>query len=392
MSRYFVTKSDKGIWVTLIILSILSLLVVYSSSSSLAQKKAGGDVTHYLIVQFFYLIIGFSVLFVSSKFSPKRYAGFFNILYFLGILLLLLTFAYGANLNSAKRAIQLPFFNVTIQTFEIAKVATIGYLSRVLYKHPDGFKNFKEVVIKLYLPLLVSTALIVTQNLSTALLLYLSGFFVFFIGRLRWSYFLLMIAISIGLLILFIGILKLMPQQNQGRLATWQSRLENFRNPEPDQDKAYQITQSKIAIATGGLQGKLPGKSTQRNFLPHAYSDFIYAIIIEEYGAIIGGLGVLLLYLIILYRGFRIAFNSVTTFGTYYAAGITFMLVMQALINMGVAVDLLPVTGQPLPLVSKGGTSIIITSFAFGVLLSISRDKERKKEPQGVMLQKGLDE
>ena len=382
MGRVFVSKGDRGIWVTLIILAVLSLLVVYSSTGTLAYKKEGGDVTHYLLNQLFSLALGFFVLFIASKFPSKFYAGFFTFLYILGIALLLFTVLYGSVLNSAKRSVQIPFFNVSMQTFEIAKVATIGYLSRVLCKHPYGFKSFKETFLKLFVPLVVATGLIVTQNLSTALLLFISGFFVFFVGRVNWKHLLLLGAITIGGFILFFAVLKMMPPQKQGRLATWQSRIENFRNPEPDPDKTYQITQSKIAIATGGLSGKLPGKSTQRNFLPHPYSDFIYAIIIEEYGAILGGLGVLMLYLIILFRGFRIALKANTGFGTYYAAGITFLLVFQALINMGVAVDLLPVTGQPLPLVSMGGTSIVVTSFAFGVLLSISRDNYKNQDNQ----------
>ncbi len=392
MGRVFVSKGDKGIWVTLIILAILSLLVVYSSTGALAHKKAGGDVTHYLIVQLFYLALGFFILFIASKFPPKFYASVFGFLYIVGIALLLFTLFYGSELNSAKRSIQLPFFNISLQTFEIAKVATIGYLSRVLYKHPDGFSSFKEVILKLFLPLVIATMLIAPQNLSTALLLFTSGFFIFFIGRVKWKYLLMTGGLTIGFFVLFFAVLKMMPEQKQGRLATWQSRIKNFRNPEPDPDKVYQITQSKIAIATGGLGGKLPGKSTQRNFLPHPYSDFIYAIIIEEYGAILGGLGVLMLYLIILFRGFRIALKANTDFGTYYAAGITFLLVFQALINMGVAVDLLPVTGQPLPLVSMGGTSIVVTSFAFGVLLSISRDKYKTRENKLVTQTTGEEE
>lgn len=369
---------DRVIWFVVIVLSILSLLVVYSATGTLAFKKQGGDISHYIIIQAIMLVIGFVFLYIAHLIPSKAYPRFFQLLYILAIGLLFATILYGLNLNSAKRSLPLPF-NFSFQTFEFAKLATIGFLSRVLYKNQEGFPHFKAVFYKLFLPLVLVCALIVPANFSTAALLFITGLVIIFVGRVKLLHLGYLIALTLAAFALFILFLRLLPAGKQGRLGTWKSRVENFRSSVPDSDENYQVEQSKIAIATGGLFGKLPGNSTQRNFLPHPYSDFIYAIIVEEYG-LVGGIGVLLLYLIILYRSFRIALKVENKFGAYFAVGLSFILVFQALINMAVAVHLMPVTGQPLPMVSMGGTSVIITATAIGILLSISKDINKKPE------------
>ncbi len=369
---------DRVIWFVVILLSILSLLAVYSSTGTLAFKNQGGDISHYIINHAIMLAVGFILLYIAHLFPSYVYPRFFQLFYFVAVILLLATIIYGLNLNSAKRSLPLPH-NLSFQTFELAKLMAIGFLARVLFKNKAGFTDFKSVFLKLYLPIAVVCALIVPANLSTAVLLFVTGLVIMFVGRIKIKYLIYIILITITAFAMFIGILFLMPTNKQGRLQTWKSRIEKYNKPAPDPHEVSQVKQSKIAIATGGFFGKLPGNSTQRNFLPHPYSDFIYAIIVEEYG-LIGGIAVLLLYLIILYRSFRIALKTKYSFGAYFAVGLSFLLVFQALINMAVAVNLLPVTGQPLPMVSMGGTSVIITGISLGILLSISKDIDKTPE------------
>jgi len=305
------------------------------------------------------------------------YSRISRIAIFIAVPLLLLTLVMGTNLNEASRWLTLPIVNISFQTSDFAKLAIILFVARSLAKRQDNIKDFKEAFIPVMWPVCLVCALILPANFSTAAVLFTTVLFLLFIGRINMKYILIMIAAGLLLLTLFILVAKVVGFK--GRIATWQSRIENFIGGKDDGEGSYQNQQAKIAIATGGVLGKGPGNSTQRNFLPHPYSDFIYAIIVEEYG-LIGGILVVSLYILLFFRAIKIVKTSPRTFATFLAVGCSFSLVFQAMINMAVAVNLFPVTGQPLPMLSMGGTSIWFTSLAVGIILSVSRDLEKEKE------------
>ena len=313
---------------------------------------------------------------LAHNLNFKYYSRLSQIALFISIPLLLLTLLLGANINDASRWLVIPVINQTFQTSDMAKLALIMYLARFLSKRQDHIKDFKEAFVPVMIPVLVICGLILPANLSTSALLFVTSLIVMFIGRISIKYILSLIAIGVGFLLILLLIGKSNPEL-MPRMGTWAKRIETFRGG-GSKDANYQAEQAKIAIATGGVFGKGPGGSTQRNFLPHPYSDFIYAIILEEYG-LIGGVIVIFLYLILFFRGIRIASKTENTFGSLLAIGLSFSLVFQALINMAVAVNLFPVTGQPLPLVSMGGTSIWFTCLSIGIILSVSRESERAK-------------
>jgi cell division protein FtsW len=281
---------------------------------------------------------------------------------------------FSGEVNEASRWLTLPVINISFQTSDLAKLALIMYLARLLAKKQDHIKDLRGAFVPIVIPVVLTCGLILPANFSTAAVLFSTCLVLMFIGRLNLKYIAYMIGIGIAGLLLLFMIAKVYPEVLP-RSETWLSRIESFGGG--DSKENYQVEQAKIAIATGGLVGKMPGNSIQRNVLPHPYSDFIFAIIIEEYG-LIGGFFLVLLYLILLYRGVRISTRAQGSFGAFLAVGLSFSLVFQALINMAVAVNLLPVTGQPLPLVSMGGTSLWFTSFAVGIILSVSRDTEEK--------------
>ncbi len=374
-------KGDKVIWAVVVLLSVLSLLAVYSSTGTLAYKYQSGNTEYYMIKHFLILVFGFVLMYVAHLIKYTYYSRIFQIALFIAIPLLILTLFIGLNLNEAKRVLQLPF-NLTFQTSDLAKLTLIMYLARLLSKKQDTIKDFKSAFIPLMLPILIVCGLILPANFSTAALLFVTCLVLMFIGRVNMTYIFSLIGIGLVVLTIFVLVLYNMPGEKQGRMWTWKNRIENFIDK--DSEANYQVQQSKIAIVKGGLLGKGPGNSTQRNFLPHPYSDFIFAIIIEEYG-LIGGLIIVLLYLILFYRAVRIVSRIPQNFGAFLTIGVSFNLVFQAMINMAVAVNLLPVTGQPLPLVSMGGTSIWFTSLSIGIILSVSReisDKSTLKEIQ----------
>lgn len=368
-------KGDKVVWLVVLLLAILSVLAVYSSIVTLAYKYKDGDTFYYLFKHLVILVIGFLLMILAHNVHFKYYSRISQIALFLSIPLLLLTLITGANINEASRWLVIPVINQTFQTSDLAKLALIMYLARFLYKHQNNIGDFKQTFLPVMLPVIVVCGLILPANFSTAAMLFTTSLIVMFVGRISLKYIFSLIAIGIACLLIMLLIAKVKPDLLP-RADTWVKRIESFSSGSKEGN--YQADQAKIAIATGELFGKGPGKSTQRNFLPHPYSDFIYAIIIEEYGSIIGGLGLIMLYLILFFRGIKIAKNAETTFGTLLAIGLSFSLVFQAMINMAVAVNLFPVTGQPLPLVSMGGTSIWFTCLAIGVILSVSRtgDKE----------------
>lgn len=368
-------KGDKVIWIVVVLLSIFSLLAVYSSTGTLAYRYQSGNTEYYMIKHLFILAFGFLLMYLAHLVKYTYYSRIFQIALYIAIPLLILTLIVGLNLNEAKRALQLPF-NLSFQTSDLAKLTLIMYLARLLTKKQDQIKDFKSAFLPLMVPVLIVCALILPANFSTSAMLFVTSLVLMFIGRVNMKYISALILIGIVFTTIFIFILYSLPGENQGRLWTWKSRIESFVNPNTEDN--YQVEQSKIAIASGGIFGKMPGNSTQRNFLPHPYSDFIFAIIIEEYG-LIGGAFVVLLYLILFFRAVKIITKIPRNFGAFLTFGVAFSLVFQAMINMGVAVNLLPVTGQPLPFISMGGTSIWFTSISIGIILSVSKELDTSK-------------
>ncbi|PLX03024.1 MAG: cell division protein FtsW [Marinilabiliales bacterium] len=366
-------KGDKVIWTVVFLLTIISFLAVYSSTGTLAWKYKGGNTEYYMLKHAIILFLGLLLMYFAHLLKYTYYSRIFQIALYVAVPLLLITLIFGLNLNEAKRVLQLPF-NLTFQTSDLAKITLIIYLARILTKKQEQIKDFKEAFVPLMIPVLIVCGLIFPANFSTAALLFTTSMVLIFIGRVKLTYFFGMIGIGLAALIIALTILYYMPVEKQGRLGTWKSRMETFINGGESAD-TYQVDQAKIAIASGYPFGKGPGNSTQRNFLPHPYSDFIFAIIVEEYG-LAGGFIIVLLYLILFYRAVRIVTKAPGTFGSFLTIGVSFSLVFQAMINMGVAVNILPVTGQPLPLVSMGGTSVWFTSLAIGIILSVSKDLE----------------
>jgi len=363
-------KGDRVIWMVVIILSILSLLAVYSSTGTLAYKYQEGNTLYYMMKHLIILALGFVLMYLAHLVKYTYYSRIFQIALYVAIPLLIITLFLGKDVNEARRALPLPF-GLTFQASDLAKLTLIMYLARILTKKQEMIKDFRSAFVPIMLPVIIVCALILPSNLSTALMLFATSLVLMFIGRVRMKYIFSLIGIAIAAFSIFILIMMALPKERQGRLETWQNRIESFFDDSGKEED--QVLQSKIAVASGGILGKMPGNSTQRNFLSHPYSDFIFAIILEEYG-LFGGSFVVLLYLILLFRAVRIVTKIPRTFGALLTRGVAFLLVFQALINMGVAVDLLPVTGQPLPLVSMGGTSIWFTSISIGILLSASRE------------------
>jgi len=376
-------KGDRVIWMVVVLLSLLSLLAVYSSTGTLAYKYQEGNTIYYMIKHLIILALGFVLMYLAHKVKYTYYSRIFQVALYIAIPLLIVTLFFGKDVNEAKRALPLPF-GLTFQASDLAKLTLIIYLARILTKKQDAKHDFKSLFVPVMIPIIVVCGLILPSNLSTAVMLFITSLVLLFIGRIRWLNLLRLVGIAAGAMVLFICVLLMMPKEKQGRLETWKHRLETFFSGGGEEED--QVIQSKIAVASGGVFGKMPGNSTQRNFLSHPYSDFIFAIVMEEYG-LIGGSFVVLLYMILLFRAVRIVTKIPRTFGAFLTIGVAFSLVFQALINMGVAVDLLPVTGQPLPLVSMGGTSIWFTSLSIGIILSVSKEVTKgakDEEPQEI--------
>lgn len=376
-------EGDRVVWAVVIILSLFSVVAVYTATGSLAFNKQAGNTEYYLLKHVMILLMGFGIMYLAHYIRYNYYSRIAQILLFIAVPLLAVTLATG-QVNGASRWIMIPVINLTFQSSDFAKLALVMYLARILSKKQENIKSFKEAFVPIMLPVGIVCMLILPANFSTAALLFTTCIVLMFIGRVSIKY----IAATVGTAIVAFGLFLLIMSALgiKGRIGVWIARIESFigaGEAEKDDDKTYQVDHAKMAVATGGIVGKGPGHSIQRISLPHPYSDFIYAIIIEEYG-FIGGMIVLVLYLILMLRGVKIAANATTPFGTLLAMGCCFMLVFQAMINMAVAVNLFPVTGQSLPLISMGGTSIWFTSLAIGILLSVSRkdSKETAAEAQ----------
>ncbi|MFN4881848.1 MAG: FtsW/RodA/SpoVE family cell cycle protein [Bacteroidota bacterium] len=372
------TKGDRVIWITVILLTLISSLAVYSSTGSLAFKYQGGNTEYYLLKHLSIFLVGLGIMYLAHLVNYKYYSRVAQLLLIISIPLLAFTLFFGVDINNAKRWLTIPIINLSFQTSDLAKLALIMYMARVLSKKQETIKDFKTGFLPAVIPPLIICALIAPSNLSTASILFATCILLMFIGRVKLKYIFSMIGAGILALALIIIIALFTPFH--ARVLTWQSRIDNFMN---DDKGSYQVQQAKIAIANGGIIGSGPGNSKQRNFLPSPYADFIYAIIIEEYG-LVGAFIIVALYLLFLQRCIKIFIKSPGAFGAFLAIGLSFALVFQALINMAVAVNLLPVTGVTLPLISMGGTSIWFTSISIGIILSVSRYVEQEDQKQHV--------
>ncbi|MBX2983469.1 MAG: FtsW/RodA/SpoVE family cell cycle protein [Flavobacteriales bacterium] len=362
-------KGDRTIWMVALLLGVTSLLAVYSASSWMGWRHDGGTF-RILVKHGMMLIAGGGIMYAASKLKYTVYSRLSQILLGATIGLLLLTLLVGANVNGASRWLAIPGVGITFQTSDLARVVIMVYLARVLGRHREEQWTFREVVLKLILPVGAVCGFILPANFSTAALLFGTCMILMFIGQVPIRHMLSVGGIAAAVFGLLLVVSKANPELLP-RLETWQSRLVNHGGD--DRDSNYQVNNAKIAIVHGGFLPNGPGTGTSRNFMPHPESDMIYAFIIEEYGSIIGGMGVLLLYLILLSRAMRIANRCEKPFGALVAVGLALSLVLQALVNMAVGVNLVPVTGQPLPLVSMGGTSMWFTCLSLGIILSVSR-------------------
>ncbi len=370
-------RGDKVIWGIVIILSLFSVLAVYSSTTTLAYRFKQGNTEYYLLKHIGILIFGFVLMYAAHKIKYVYYSKLSLIAVLFAAPLLLYTLVFGEVRNDAARWTTLPGVNIMFQPSDLAKLALIMFVASMLAKKQDNIKDLKSAFIPILLPVLVICGLILPANLSTAAILFVTCIVLMFIGGVKFRYLLALSGIGIAALALFIAFLVVSPKSS-GRLGTWQNRIEHFGGG-GDSDENFQVEQAKIAIANGGFVGKLPGNSMQKNFLPNPFNDFIYAIITEEYG-FAGAFLILLMYMILLFRGIRIAIKAPGHFGALLAIGVTLSLIIQAFANMAVAVHLVPVTGQPLPLVSMGGTSIWFTSIAIGIILSVSKEMDENEE------------
>ena len=366
-------RGDKAIWVIVFFLSIFSLLAVYSATGSMAYKSQGKIAEFYLLKQL--LFIGMSctlvLMYVAYRLEYFNYYKIAPVLLVISVPLLIYTLIFGTEINDARRWITIPWIDQTIQTSDFARLALILFLSRSIAKKQDIIKDFKSAFLPLLFPVILITGLIAPADLSTALLVFMTSLMLMFIGRVDLKYIFALVGFGIVALIIVIFIAKMYP--DVGRFQTWINRVQEFLY---NSDGGYQIQQSKIAIANGEIFGVGPGNSLQRNYLPYPYADFIYAIIVEEYG-LIGGVLIIGLFLLLLIRSISIVTKSPKTFGAILAVGLTLNIVVQAFANIAVSVNLLPVTGLTLPMISMGGSSILISSISLGVILSISRFVEQ---------------
>jgi cell division protein FtsW len=365
-------KGDKALWAVVALLGLFSFLPVYSASSNLVYVVGYGTPFGYLVKHAVLLFLGFGIIYGVHRIPAHFFKGLSLIALPIVLVLLAFTLAQGTTVDgaNASRWIRIPFVGITFQTSNLASVALMIYVARYLTKIKDYQINFRESILPLWLPVFLVIVLILPANFSTAAIIFSMVLLLCFLGGYPMKYLLGIVLSGIVCLAIFILTAKAIPDLFPNRVDTWINRIENFWNPE-DTEADYQIEKAKIAIATGGIMGKGAGKSIQKNFLPQSSSDFIYAIIVEEYG-LVGGFLLMLFYLFLLFRIVVIANGSTTVFGKLLALGVGLPIIFQALINMAVAVELFPVTGQTLPLISSGGTSGWMTCLAIGIILSVS--------------------
>ena len=380
------TKGDKVIWAIVILLTLVSILVVYSSIGSLAYKM-NKSTESYLFKQITFIALGVLIIYFAHRVNYTIYSRVATILFLLSIPLLFYTLKFGSSINDANRWIKLPVINMTFQTSDLARLALFMYISKQLSRKQNVIKNFKKGFLPLIIPVIIICLLIAPANLSTTLLVGGTALMLMFIGRVKTRHILLVVGAALLPIIFLILVSKSYYDKEQnktkelpsvltfGRMPTWIKRVQDFMYADKA-EASYQVQQAKIAIAKGGWFGKGPGKSEQRNFLPHPYSDFIYAIIIEEYG-LLGGAIIMFIYLLFLFRSIRLFQRCPYAFGAFLAVALSFTLVIQAMVNMAVNVNVFPTTGVTLPLVSMGGSSLWFTCFAIGIILSVARNVEQ---------------
>lgn len=370
-------KGDRVIWMILAVLALFSILAVYSATGSLAYKQRGGNTEAFLIRHGFILMLGLGLTYLAYSINYMRYKFAAPWLMILAVPLLMYTLAFGEEINNARRWIEVPFTGLTFQTSDFAKLALILFVAREITRHNDYIEDFSKAFVPIILPILLVCGLIAPADLSTALMLFFTTMLMMFIGRVNLKYIGLLLILGVIVFAALVGIGRMFP--DFVRVDTWSSRLRDFvENP----DGGYQIMHAKIAIANGEWIGLGPGNSAMRNYLPAPYSDFIYAIICEEYG-LVGGFFILALFVLLLFRTTAVVTKSPKQFGAMMAIGLSLSMVIQALTNMAVSVNLAPVTGLTLPVVSMGGTSVLFSCLMFGIILSVSRYVEQINSQNG---------
>jgi len=368
---YAKLRGDRAVWMIVIVLAIFSILVVYSSTGHIAFKERGGNTEFYLFKHFIFVAGGLFLTYACYSLHYTRFLRISPLLLLASIPLLVYTIAFGSDINQARRWIELPFLEMTFQTSDFAKLALIIYVARTISSKQEYIKDFKSGFLPIVMPIIIICGLIAPADLSTAMLLFATCLLMMIMGRVSLKDISWLIMMGISTFGLLVALGEQFP--NVIRVDTWMNRMGDFIT---NADGGYQIQQAKIAMADGGIFGLGPGNSVQRNFLPAPYSDFIFAIIIEEYG-LIGGFIIISLYVLLFFRIVRIITNSPKAFGAMLVLGLGLIICIQALANIAVSVHLVPVTGLTLPLVSMGGTSIIFSSIAFGMILSVSRYIEK---------------
>ncbi len=379
-------KGDRLIWAIAALLAIFSFLPVYSAASNLAYASDNGHTFNYFIKHFVHLFLGFAIIYGVHK-IPYRYFKGLSMIMIPVVLVLLMVTMFQPDLaesaTNARRWIRVPLVGFTFQPSTLASVVLMVYVARYLSKIQHKEISFKETLLPLWAPVFLILVLILPANFSTTAMIFTMVVILAFLGGYPLRYLGLIVGSGLIVFTFFILVAKAFPDMMPNRIDTWMSRIDNFSNGE-DADANYQIEKAKIAIASGGIKGLGPGKSVQKNFLPQSSSDFIFAIIIEEYG-MVGGLFLLLFYMLLLIRLVIVSQKSETVFGKLLVVGVGLPIVFQALINMAVAVELFPVTGQTLPLISSGGTSIWMTCLAIGIVLSVSAKREEIKSQEGLV-------
>ena len=372
LSKNIKLEGDKTIWTVVFLLLIISILVVYSVEGLSSTKS-----------HFRNILMGLITMYGVHKLKFKYFSKLSVVGIIISIFLLIFVYFIGMEINGAKRWISIG--SLSFQPSDFAKIAILVFMSRQISKYRDYINNWKDFCWYLLLPLLFTCALILPSNFSTATLVFINGFMLMFFARIKMKFLISIVTIAVfGSSIVYLSG-KYIPsfQELMPRSVTWVNRIDAFISPKDDhlKDEGHQLNESKIAIKNGGILGKGPGKGIQRHFLYAGSSDFVYAITIEQYGILLGGFFPIFLYLLFFYRSIIISQKTESVFGSLMVASLSFALLLQAVINMGVNVGLFPVTGQTLPLISKGGTSIIFTCVAIGIILSVSRDsKDREYE------------
>lgn len=368
-------QGDRVLWALVAIVAVFSFMPVYSASTNLVYVVGNGSTMGHLVKHAALLFMGFAIMFGVHKIPYRYFSGGAVLLYPVVIVLLIYTLSQGTTIGgaNASRWIRVPIVGVGFQTSTLAALVLMVYVARYLAKNKDKEIQFKSSFFQLWVPVGLALLLILPANFSTTAILFFMILVLVYLGGYPVKYILSIIGVGLTMLVIFVLIAKAFPDAMPNRVNTWQSRIESFSDP--NQQEGYQVEKAKIAIATGGLSGKGPGKSVQKNFLPQSTSDFIFAIIIEEYG-LIGGLAILGFYFMLLMRILVAAKKAGTVFGTMLVISIGIPIIFQAMINMAVATNLLPVTGQTLPLISSGGTSIWMTCFGLGIILSVSSANE----------------